>query len=450
MQPEQPEGGPGPVDEPAAAPAPAVPIAPVVPAVPMAPIAEAERIAELDVVRGFALLGILLMNVEYFARPIQGLMTGLDRSLEGVDLVAGWSIMAFVQGKFYSLFSMLFGMGFAIQMTRAAEGGGFGRRFVRRLLALAAIGAAHGYLIWAGDILLVYGLVGFVLLACFRKTPVARLPKWGLVLMFLPAFFMWVMLGLAQLAKLDPKASAEFAAQMDAQTTANAAEYAVAAEAYAHDSWVELLPRRATDMGLQLGYLPFIGASVLGLFVLGAWFVRSGAIVRPGEHLALFRRLFGFGLALGLPIAVAAMFAGAADGMTDFDLRFVAGTSMMAVANLLVALGYLSGLVLLVQRPAWRRRLRPLAAAGRMALTNYLLQSIVCTTLFYGYGFGLFGRVPRATQVLLVVAIWLGNLALSVWWLKRFRFGPAEWLWRSLTYGRAQPMRLERPAAAVG
>ena len=423
--------------------APSAPLTPLAPVAAIAPVAAAERITELDVVRGFALLGILLMNIEYFARPIQGLMMGLDRSLAGVDFAAGWAIMAFVQGKFYALFSMLFGMGFAIQMARAEErGGGFARRFVRRLLALAAIGAVHGYLIWAGDILFVYALVGFVLLLCFRKTPVPRLPKWGLVLMFLPALLMWFMLGFAQLAKLDPKASAEFSAQMEAQTTANAAEYAVAAEQYANDSWVDLFPRRVADMGMQLGFLPFIGASVLGMFVIGSWFVRSGAIARPAEHLALFRRLFGLGLGIGAPLAVAAMVVGAADGMTGFSLRLVGGMTLMSVASLLLALAYLSGFVLLAQRPVWRERLRPLAAAGRMALTNYLLQSIVCTTLFYGYGFGLFGRVPRATQVLLVLAIWIGNLAFSTWWLSRFRFGPAEWLWRSLTYGRAQPMRL--------
>jgi uncharacterized protein len=164
-------------------------------------------------------------------------------------------------------------------------------------------------------------------------------------------------------------------------------------------------------------------------------------IVRPADHLPLFRRLFGFGLAIGAPLAVAAMLSGAAEGMKRFSVRSATGMSLMSVASLLLSLAYLSGLVLLVQRTGWRQRLYPLAAAGRMALTNYLLQSLICTTLFYGYGFALFGRVPRATQVLLVLAVWSFNVAFSTWWLARYRFGPAEWLWRSLTYGRAQPMR---------
>jgi uncharacterized protein len=340
------------------------------------------------------------------------------------------------------MFSMLFGMGFAIQMARADErGGGFGGRFARRLAALAAIGAVHGYLIWAGDILLVYAIVGFALLLFFRKTPVGRLPKWGVSLMMLPVVGMLLMVGMVQMAKADPEASAEVTAQFEKQNADNAAAYAAADEAYASASWAGLLPQRAVDMGMQLGFLPFIGASVLGMFVLGSWFVRSGAIVRPAERLPFFRRLCAVGLGVGAPLAVGAMLAGAGDGMTELSWGFVAGGAMMTVANLLLSLGYLSGLVLLTQRPGARERLRPVARAGQMALTNYLLQSLICTTLFYGYGFGLWGRVPRAAQVLLVLAIWSVNLALSAWWLRRFRFGPAEWLWRSLTYGRAQPMR---------
>jgi uncharacterized protein len=115
------------------------------------------------------------------------------------------------------------------------------------------------------------------------------------------------------------------------------------------------------------------------------------------------------------------------------------------VAALLLSFGYLAGIVLLVQRPAWRGRLAPLAAAGRMALTNYVLQSVVMTAISYSWGLGLFGRVSRAWQIPLAIAVWGINLAFSVWWLGRFRFGPLEWLWRSVTYLAPQPMR--RPAS---
>jgi uncharacterized protein len=417
---------------------------------PPAPVAESERVTELDVVRGFALLGILLMNIEYFTRPLQGIALGLDRSLSGLDYAAGWTIMTFVQGKFYTLFSMLFGMGFAIQMERAtARGDRFGRRFLRRLVALALIGAVHGYLIWAGDILLVYALVGSLLLLFFRKTPVSRLPKWGIALILLPTLALWGMVTAVEMAKLDPKAAVEVASDLEKQNAEMMSEYAEAAETYAHASWSELLPRRVADMGMQLRFLPVFGWSILGMFALGAWFVRSGRIVRAAEHRPFFRRLCAVGLGVGAPLAVLAMSSGAADGMTDISWRFARGQTLMGIAALLLSLGYLSGIVLLVGRPGASPRFRPVARAGQMALTNYLLQSVLCTTLFYGYGFGLFGRVPRAQQVLLVLVVWALNVAFSVWWLNRFRFGPAEWLWRSLTYGRAQPMRLVSEAAAA-
>lgn len=123
---------------------------------------------------------------------------------------------------------------------------------------------------------------------------------------------------------------------------------------------------------------------------------------------------------------------------TAYDLLAFLG---YALGGLALALWYASAVVLLVERPAWRRRLAPLAAAGRMALTNYLLQSLVCTTLFYSYGLGLYGRVGPAGGLLLTLAIFGGQLAFSAWWLRRFRFGPVEWLWRTLTYGRRQPLR---------
>jgi uncharacterized protein len=221
-------------------------------------------------------------------------------------------------------------------------------------------------------------------------------------------------------------------------------EYTRAHELYSTAGWYDLFPQRVVEMGHQLGFLPFFGWSVLGMFLLGAWLVRSGVMAHPAAHLPLFRRFFRVGLGLGAPAAVLAMTLGAGAGMEAMNLRTGAAASLMFLASFALCFGYLGGFVLLAQSPARRLRLAPVAAAGRMALTNYLLQSVVMTTIFYEYGLGLFGRVPRAAQVALALLVWLGNVALSAWWLRRFRFGPAEWLWRSVTYLRRQPMR--RPA----
>ena len=402
---------------------------------PMAPVAARERIAEIDVVRGFALLGILLMNIEFFTRPIAGMFFGLDASLTGIDRAAGWFVMTFVQGKFYTLFSMLFGMGFAIQYERAqARGARFGVLFFRRLLGLAAIGAVHGYLIWSGDILLVYAILGAALLLFFRKTPARRLWKWAIGFVLVVAV---AQMGMVAALSGGPGGAVRTARMVSRMSE----EYARGHEIYSTAGWFDLFPQRLVEMGQQLGFLPFFGWSVLGMFLLGAWLVRSGMMAQPSAHLPLFRRFFRYGVGLGAPLAVVAMALGAGAGMEGMSLGTGAAAVLMYFASFVLCFGYLGGFVLLAQPPAWRRRLAPVAAAGRMALTNYLLHSIVATTIFYAYGLGLFGSVPRAAQLALAVLIWIGNLAFSSWWLRHFRFGPAEWLWRSITYGRRQPMR---------
>ena len=177
------------------------------------------------------------------------------------------------------------------------------------------------------------------------------------------------------------------------------------------------------------------------LLLLGAWFVRSETMTKAAEHLPLYRRMRAVGLGAGAPLAVAAMWLGYGDGLLRVSPRAFGASVLMTVAALLLSFGYLASVVLLVQRPGWRARLAPLAAAGRMALSNYILQSVVMTAIAYSWGFGLFGRVSRAWQIPLAVAVWAVNLALSTWWLARFRFGPLEWLWRSITYLAPQPMR---------
>lgn len=407
----------------------------------LAPVAAPERIAEMDVLRGFALLGILLMNVEFFFRPLQGIYLGLDRSLQGADAVAAWLVMTFVQGKFYTLFSMLFGMGFAIQLERAAaRGAGFGGAYSRRLLALLAFGLAHGLLIWAGDILVPYAVIGFVLLL-FRKTPVSRLPKWAAALLLVPMLLMSLFVAGVELASSNEVAREQIV-RSQAESEAEILEMArTASEIYTGGDFGELTAQRGLDVLQQLQFLPMFGITLLGLFLLGAWFVRSETITKASEHLPRFRRMLAIGLGAGAPLAVAAMSLGYGEGLLRISPRAFAASALMLVAALLLSFGYLAGVVLLVHRPGWRTRLAPLAAAGRMALTNYILQSVVMTAIAYSWGLGMFGRVPRAWQIALAVAVWGANVALSVWWLRRFRFGPLEWLWRTITYLAPQPMR---------
>jgi uncharacterized protein len=315
------------------------------------------------------------------------------------------------------------------------------------LLALLGIGLVHALLVWSGDILLTYALLGFVLLLCFRRTPVSRLPKWGIALYLLPLLLTWAMAGFAALAQLDPQAAAEFQKGMAAQAQQMNALIDGERLAYGAGSYAQAVAQRATDTGSMLGFLVFFGPTLLGVFLFGAWFLRSGVIRDSGAHLPLFRRLRNLGFGFGLPLMLWSAWTHPTMSFSEMSLGSAAAQTAAQLANLLMMLGYLSVIVLAMQLPAWADRLRWLAPAGRMALSNYLMQSVVCTLVFYGYGLGYFERLPRAWQPLFVLALFALQVLLSRWWLARYRFGPLEWLWRVLTYARMQPIR--RVAAPV-
>lgn len=410
-----------------------------------APVLPTERIAVLDVLRGFALLGIALMNIEFFTRPLQGMMLGLDPALSGIDYVVGWSIAAFVQGKFWTLFSLLFGMGFAVMLERAdglRADPDFARIYARRLLVLLLIGFAHATLIWAGDILVPYAIGGFLLLLLFRNTPVSQLWKWGLALYFVPVLLLWLIVGALAAANLDPSAATDVANEL-AESSRDMREWYAAAEiAYRDGGYIDVVRQRFQDALMQYGWMPMIVPSVVGMFLLGAWFIRAGVMRAPQAHAALFHRLLWLGGVFGTVLVVIAMQNMEGTDMAVPTVALAVGTTWMSLGSLLLCLAYTSALVLLTvgPLPVLRDWLGPI---GRMALTNYLLQSMAFSTLFYGYGFGLWGQVPRAQQVLLVLAFFVVQMLLSRWWMARFRYGPVEWVWRALTYGKAPTMRGE-------
>lgn len=409
----------------------------------LAPVTGADRIQALDVVRGFALLGILLMNIEGMAGPLMASMTGLDPQLTGADRWVDGAIYLLVQGKFFPLFSMLFGMGFTVMLMRAeaAQRPFFGL-YLRRVLALLAIGLAHALLVWSGDILVTYALMGFLLLLFFRRTPQSRLPKWGIALMLVPAV-LTLSLGLlgSAMQAMPEAARAGFDEAMARQAVQMAAEIDSQRQAYGSGSFAEATVQRLHDFTSMIGFIIIYGAFILGLFLVGAWFARSGAIARPGDFERLHWRLRWVALPVGLAMVGVSFWLEPTLDFGRLDLRASTAQVLQMLGGAVMALGYLGWVVRGLQCPAVAGGLNALAPAGRMALTNYLLQSLVMTTLFFGYGLGWFDQLPRAWQPLLVLAFFGLQVALSHWWMARFRFGPAEWLWRAATYGQRPPMR---------
>lgn len=409
----------------------------------LAPVAANERIETMDVLRGFALLGILLMNIEGFVGPLMESVTGVNPRFSGADRWMDTAIYVLVQGKFITLFSLLFGMGFAVMLERARSRGGSGvTLYVRRLLALLGIGLAHAILIWSGDILTTYALLGFLLLLFFRNTKVSRLPKWGIALFVVPLALPWLMALFGAMAQHDPQAAAEWDKGMAAQARQIAALIAGERQAYGAGDYMQATAQRAADTATMLTFLPFFGITLLGVFALGAWFVRSGTIRDPGSRLPLFRKLLAAAFLIGLPLMLWSAWTHPTHSFSGISFGGAAAQTAAQIANLLMCLGYFSAIVLLMQRPAWRARLGWVAPAGRMALTNYLMQSIICTLVFYHYGLGFFEQLPRLWQPLFVLAVFVAQVLLSRWWLSKFRYGPMEWLWRWLTYLERPSMRL--------
>ena len=413
---------------------------------PLDPIPADSRIDALDVVRGFALLGIFLMNVEYFTRPLQDMAGAyIDPTMAGADRIADALIYFFVQNKFWTLFSLLFGMGFAVMIERAgAAGRAFYPVYLRRSLALLGIGAVHALLVWAGDILVMYSLGALVMLGInflHREGDPAKprtLAVAGTVAFALPmaAVLAIGMLGsLAKMAKIENP-------EVEKAKTELAVERADAVRVYSTGTYPQAVVRRGKDMSEQLAgpNLVFGLLGIVGVFVIGMAILRSGVLQRPGDHAVVLRRVRNWGLPLGFAVMGVSVAAGT--GMRfDFDLRMSVQMIAYMAAGLILALAYGATIVL-----ALEGRLGPvlrtwLAPAGRMALTNYLLQSVAGTLVFYGYGLGMWGQVGRAAQVGFVFAVFAAQMVLSRWWLSRFRFGPAEWVWRALTYGKAPAFR---------
>ena len=407
---------------------------------PLAPVAAGERVDVIDILRGMALFGILAANIRGFAAPAATYFVPHLFWPALHDRIAQAFIDTFVQGKFITIFALLFGTGFAMQIDRAnARGSRFGWTYVRRLVILFAIGLGHGLLIWFGDILLVYAILGFWLLL-FRRRSNVTVAVWAAV--FFAIMPLLVLAGFAAFQFIDPPAL----------PIPTAEEMAKATQTFASGSWSQIQQQRMTDAVTQnWGMMPMFGWHVLAIFLAGMLAWRRGFFTPAAESLPRYRRAMIWGLAVGVPgnAAIIAM-------RWVFDVPQLPTTPIALAVMLLpllfvpaLSLGYVCAVILLCRSERWRARLERFAPVGRMALTNYLLQSVIGTLIFYSYGLGLFGTMGPALLLIPTVIIFAAQVALSRWWLRRFRFGPVEWLWRRLTYGRPLPFVRDSAVSAA-
>ena len=386
------------------------------------PIAGPERIDMLDALRGFALFGILLMNLEAFTGPISQAITGIDARLAGADRWSDAFIYIFVQGKFWTLFSTLFGVGFALMFDRLqARGGDFLVIYRRRLWALLAFGLLHVLLIWEGDILLTYGLAGFAFFYFFRG-PAAPKALTIVLLYTLPL----LLIGMSGLfARPAETASQDLLEQISKETAV-----------VAHGNYAAVLRWRLEELPGVMAFNVIFLPMVIAMFALGARLYRTCKVLPPlsfsAGALVNALLLWCAGLAVILLSVGVAPEVNPLGGGPAFAKVFV----LNAIGSLLMCLGYFFIFRNLWPLPRMQRVFGKLAPLGRMALSNYLAQSVICTLIFYGYGLGYYQQLPRFLHIPFAMALIALQAAFSAWWLKRFSMGPAEYLWRWLTYGR--------------
>jgi uncharacterized protein len=399
----------------------------------LAPVAPEERIHALDLLRGWAMFGVLWSNLNDWYSPTDP-VNRLDRGL-------GWTQNWLIESRFYSLLCILFGIGFGIQLLRASERGvDVTTTYYRRSAALLVIGLVHGTLIWSGDILTMYALVSFALVL-FRTATAKQV--------LVAAAVIWIV-------SRDIVTRAMWMGGMLFWTGFRNSE--IDRRVLAHGSWTQIQSLRVATYNDWFAHWGlWLYFSILAMFLAGLWAVKSGYLTRVTTEPRVTRRL--------LLISVTAAAIGyAADNLffrvwpfprtpfTGFsDPRFWLPRwsvyNLFGWATLGGALAYASVLLLLWQVPRYQRFLRPLAQTGRMALTTYLTQSAISTMLFFSYGVRLYGTMSYTGLLVITLVLFGSQMAFSTWWLRRFRFGPVEWLWRTLSYGRRPRMRYtEQPA----
>lgn len=405
----------------------------------LTPVSSHDRVHTLDVLRGFALFGILLVNILDYS---PGVVSDIDRVLQmGIDVLA--------DGTFYPLFSLLFGIGFAVFLGRAEHAGRNALPlYVRRVVGLFAFGVLQFVLLEERNILLRYAYLAIPLLLFWKATPHVCVIA-AMIFLTLAAgrgaihrgLLDWEMrdAGRARLLK-DEQASAQ-AMQKQRQ-----AAFREVAASRSYTKFVEF--RVKWRLGNQLYFSGDLRRNqslfvIMAMFVLGVALWRANLFTQSDRY----RRFLWTVLVAGGPVGLVGNWyvtTGALGNTTGAVIAQPHTAAILYISNVLLMLAYGSGILLLCGRGSevWRRRVAPLAMIGRMGLTNYLWQSVAMSILFLSYGAALEGQVPIWALPLIAVGIYLPCWPMSAWWLARFRFGPAEWVWRCITYARLQPLRI--------
>lgn len=413
----------------------------------LAPVQAKEREVFMDVLRGFAILGIFIANLNGFSWYREGLPASGPYLLPEADRSMSFLHHMFIEGKFYSIFSLLFGWGIALQFKRAAANGINALPTVRRrLLFMLLLGAAH-LLIWPGDIVFFYGLLAFLLLP-LRKFSNKVLLITGVILVLSPILLYWLKMTWPVLnypskllintgikvdgAIMNIKSEEEFLGLMKT------------------GSWFDQLKMNISGFFFRYQYLIFVSRvpKVLGMFLIGYVLGRSDFYKNIAQHRKLIYAIIIAGLLIGLP-ANYFLARQMQDHMGDYFGLKMNGwyqTIAYALGVAPLALAYVGLFMLFFQTVVGKKILAVFAPAGKMAFSNYIMQSLIGNYVFLGAGLGYMWKVGPVYYTIFGVLVFIGQIIISTIWLKYFNYGPVEWLWRSATYKRWQPMKKRKQA----
>ncbi|WP_408008749.1 DUF418 domain-containing protein [Pseudalkalibacillus sp. A8] len=395
------------------------------------PISTHQRIATIDIIRGFALLGIFFVNMPaLFAPALMYDLYSIQLTYEGLDRWVRLIFDIFIQAKFYPMFSFLFGFGFYIFISRAELKTDRPRKlFVRRLVILLAFGLLHLIFVWYGDILHTYALIGFLLLFFYPLKPKTLL-IWAVSLLVL----FYALLALPLLAPPSYYETSNYVSE-----TVGSKKVEESVHMYQEAGYIELTAYRFQNEVLPvLEYFVFNIPQILALFLLGLYVGKKGIIADPRSHKRMIRKIWGISVTIALPIMI---------WLTAIELDWLdyggyeesLSYLLMNLSGMFLASFYIFSFVLFLQNARMNRILQSFQAAGKMALTNYLVQTILSVIFFVGLGF--YNEVSLTFGLVMVLILFSIQLVYSHYWLKYFYFGPFEWLWRSLTYKQLQPMK---------
>lgn len=382
------------------------------------PLQKSERMMWVDATRGFAILGIFVVNIGAFAAPYFLYGGGQEAWPLAIDQFTEALIDIFFQASFYTLFSILFGFGLQMLKERLIIKNIAVRPFLfRRLVILIVFGVIHAFLIWHGDILLSYGVIGLFFMAfIYRSNKMILI--WSVFMLSISVFLYTVML-------------------YNLRTFLGGAHTSgihMAEKHYASDDLSVILGQNLNDWLYSNSFVSYLllATTLLPLFLFGMYTARKRWLHNPHEH----RRKLCIGWVLSLIVFFALKM-----GPYLYGNPVWFSCVQDNIGGTASALFYLFSITLLARSPFGQKLLKPFSYVGRMSLSNYILQSFICFVLFYGVGFGLYGSIRPIEAMGIVVIVYTMQIFVSKWWLARYRFGPLEWVWRSLTYKERQPLR---------